>query len=918
MKLLRNSLKLAILLGLATISTAFGAKNTQAQTLAAGQAPTVVPVVLGEIPITATSLRTDKERLTHQEMRLVTMPLSQPPILAQAPGGNGVTWIIFLLGGIIVVAVIMITASGIVMIGENQVGIVRKKFAPLRGSLPPGQRIARNGEAGWQAKVLPTGLHFWHWSLLYEIRREPVVKIPLGQIGLVVANDGVPIPKKRMLGKVVECTDFQDGDAFLNGGGEQGPQLAILTAGDYGINSELFTVITAANAAQQGIDPNKLQVYKVAPGKIGIVTTYDGVPTDDIAGPQINGHNKFQDGQKFIDEGGCRGWQEEIIPAGAWNLNPWFVDVEQVPLTEIPPATVGVVISSVGKTPKSGASHDLVEAGYKGTQKEPLYPGTHPINTRVMSVVIVPTDEITLEWSNKPKPSTNYDAQLHALKLRSKDTFAFNIEVTQVIKIDGKNAPKMISHVGSPAAWTQQLIVGNYSNHTNTKKYISIKNLVVKVLEPMVSGKFYIAVQNYKALEFRDKRSQVQREAADHIKSELSKYGVQAVGTFIKEIDLPDKLEKQITDAAVAELEEETLRRQLLTEQQRQKLAYERALTDIQKDLVQYEQGVQFAELKALAQRYIDSAEADATRDHGKAQADIMQAIIDVLGRDGYLDLEKIKELVKLKLPDFWFNNSDGNSSSSIQALIASVLHPAGQQRLHDQLVGVPKQKLPAQPTEPPKLDSSLSQTTEPRCPVVLLLDTSSSMPHECINQLNAGIATFKREISTNTTASRCVEVAVITFGGSAQVAQDFTTVEKFSPPQLVAGGTTALGQGLELALSRIESRTTTYKNNGIQNLKPWVFLITASTPADEWEYAARLNRQTFANGTLNFFAVGIQGVELDILRQIAPPKVPPAILDPLKIQKLFYWLADSLKKVSSNDTNRSVSLSPITEWGQI
>ena len=32
-----------------------------------------------------------------------------------------------------------------------------------------------------------------------------------------------------------------------------------------------------------------------------------------------------------------------------WNLNPWFAQVEQVPMTEVPIGYVGVVISYVGK-----------------------------------------------------------------------------------------------------------------------------------------------------------------------------------------------------------------------------------------------------------------------------------------------------------------------------------------------------------------------------------------------------------------------------------------------------------------------------------------------------------------------------------------------------------------------------------------
>lgn len=699
-KLPKPSLKLAVLLGIAMVSTAFEGKNTQAQTFINQQSSTIQ---LRTIPAT-TSLQTSQKYLSHPEMRLGAIPLSQPPVFAQVTGGNRILWILFLLGGMTIVTVIAVTASGIVVIKENEVGIIRKKFAPLGRSLPPGQRIALNGEAGWQAQTLTTGIHFHYWFWLYEIRRQPIIRIAPEQIGLVVANDGLPIPKERMLGKAVDCKDFQDGYAFLNYKGERGRQLAILTAGDYGINTELFTLITAANATEHGMDPNMLQVYKVDSGKIGIVETLDGISTNEVAGPIIAGHNGFQDAQKFIDGGGYKGLQEEVITAGAWNLNPWFVRVKQVPLTEIPPATVGVVISSVGKTPKNGASHDPVEEGYKGTLKEPLYPRTHIINTEVKQVVIVPTDEISLDWSNRPKPVINYDSQLHALKLRSKDSESFNIEVTQVIQIDGKDAPRMISHVGSPTTREQQLLVGNPSDPTSTIKYISIKNLVIKVLASMVSAAFYKAVQNYKALEFHAERSQIQQEAKDHIEKELKKYGVKAVGTFIKEIDLPPHIEGQIQRDESRKREQEMLENEILLEKKRQQLVYEQALTEIQKELVKYQYGVQIAQLKAKAQKYEDLAKADATREEGKAHAEIIQAIINVIGRDGYLDQEKIKQLVNLKLPDVWVDNSDGNGLGTLQALIASILNPSSQQHFPNSLNGKQPSELPKpEPVKPPQ-----------------------------------------------------------------------------------------------------------------------------------------------------------------------------------------------------------------------
>src|SRR5678815_1502598 len=132
----------------------------------------------------------------------------------------------------------------------------------------------------------------------------------------------------------------------------------------------------------------------------------DGTPIEagEIAGPVITGHDNFQNAQAFLNGGGRRGLQEQILLSGTWNLNPWFVQVEQVPMVQIPIGYVGVVISYVGKAhvDVSGVEFkhgDLVNTGHKGVWITPLYPGKHPINTRVMKVELVPTTNIVLNLS---------------------------------------------------------------------------------------------------------------------------------------------------------------------------------------------------------------------------------------------------------------------------------------------------------------------------------------------------------------------------------------------------------------------------------------------------------------------------------------------------------------------------------------
>ena len=86
---------------------------------------------------------------------------------------------------------------GAVFIRERQVGIVVKKFGAR--SLPPGHLIALIGEAGYQADTLPPGLHFGYFRWQYRVNKVPVTVVPQGEIAVVVAADGAPIPSERIL-----------------------------------------------------------------------------------------------------------------------------------------------------------------------------------------------------------------------------------------------------------------------------------------------------------------------------------------------------------------------------------------------------------------------------------------------------------------------------------------------------------------------------------------------------------------------------------------------------------------------------------------------------------------------------------------------------------------------------------------------
>jgi uncharacterized membrane protein YqiK len=599
------------------------------------------------------------------------LPVAPTPVaqvqLAQI-GGFSLGWAVLpvAIGGGILLG---LACGGLVIISEREVGIVVKKLSFAGRRLPPGRLIALEGEAGYQADTLAPGWHWGYWPWQFSVRKESLLVIPQGEVALLVANDGTSIPLERILGKVVPCDNFQDARKFLTNGGEKGRQLGFLTAGTYRLNTALFKVVTAENAAKQGMQPEQLHVYSMQPDKVGIVSTLDGMPIEsgELAGATVPHHDNFQNGQKFIQQGGRRGLQQQILLSGSWNLNPWFVQVEQVPMTEIPIGYVGVVVSFVGDAPDdvSGAAFthgNLVRVGHKGVWVEPLYPGKHPINSRVMKVELVPTINIVLNWADRTERH-HYDANLEALTVRSNDGFAFALEVSQIIHVGALDAPKVISRVGS------------------------MQNLVDNVLEPSIGNYFRNSAQDYTVLDFLNARSERQAEAADYIRTALRTYDVQAIDTLIGGIQPPAELMQTQTERKLAEEKRKTYEVQQLSQTQRQMLVRETALADIQQELVQSEQSVTIAELKANAQikqatgeaestRLRATGEAEAIRATGNAKAETYQAGVDALGGQSYTAMQLMQIIgdrhVRL-IPDVLVGNN-GNGNGLVDGLLSMIL----------------------------------------------------------------------------------------------------------------------------------------------------------------------------------------------------------------------------------------------------
>lgn len=598
-------------------------------------------------------------------------------------------WVGVILLCVVMYRFILRVFFGLVIVPEDKIGLVTKKFV-LWGEnkeLTGDRIIATKGEAGLQARTLSPGLHWFMWPWQYSVDMQSFIVIPEGHIGLVSAKDG-SVPKTgRILGRSVECENFQDAVGFLNNGGQKGRQAAFIPNGVYKINTHLFEVSAVKQATIQE-------------NMVGIVTTLDGEPLENgqIAGKNVEGHNNFQNFDQFLESGGNRGLQQQVILAGSYNLNPWAVQVEEVQMTEIPIGHVGVVISYVGEegVDVTGANFkhgNLVGKGQKGVWAEPFGPGKYPINKYTNRVELVPTTNLVLNWASARTESHNLDKNLNTITVRSKDGFPFNLDVSQIIHIPMIEAPKVIARFGN------------------------MNNLVSQVLEPTIGNYFRNSAQDSDVIAFLTTRKERQDSAKQHISKVLDEYNVYAVDTLIGDIVPPQELMKTLTDRKIAQEQEVTFETQKKAAISRQTYEKETAIADMQAEVVKADQGVQIAErhadasvkkatgdarsvkinaeaqaeatkLKAEADAtrtsLIGNAEAEAILSKGKSTAEAYKLAVEAMGKENFTTFKVTEEIgkngVKI-MPDLLINGGGQSGNGAIDGLLGvQILNMMGNQ----------------------------------------------------------------------------------------------------------------------------------------------------------------------------------------------------------------------------------------------
>jgi uncharacterized protein YegL len=241
--------------------------------------------------------------------------------------------------------------------------------------------------------------------------------------------------------------------------------------------------------------------------------------------------------------------------------------------------------------------------------------------------------------------------------------------------------------------------------------------------------------------------------------------------------------------------------------------------------------------------------------------------------------------------------------------------------------------------------DVGLATNPEPRCPCVLLLDTSGSMAEVVsnvgqslgqtvqqdgqtyqlvsggvtrIDKVNEGLRAYQTDLMADPLAAQRVEVSVITFGGTVQTVTPFVSAQQFTPPTLSANGETPMGAAIMQAVDAVSERKRLYKQNGLHYYRPWIFFITDGAPTDSWQAAATRIREGEKKKEFALFAVGVEGANFDILRQISVRE--PLHLKGYSFREMFVWLSQSQRSVSHSNPGQEdqVKLSSPAGWASL
>ncbi len=575
--------------------------------------------------------------------------------------------------------------------------------------------IKQGGVKGIQLRTLPPGLWPIH-PYLFRVSVSKMTVIPPGKVGIVIASDGDQLDAGRLHGKAVQGhRNYQDAEQFIANRGQKGPQVEILTPGTYRIHTQ--SVPLEGGDPKPGLFFIRLfDATVINENNIGLVEALDGAPLDprDYVSATVHGHDNFQDCNEFISRGGQRGPQRDILLPGTYYINPLVFKVIPETAREVKPGEVAVIVSNVGKDPTEDIRREMankvrerlereeheqvtkavqrldqldgetrqinelqeellasdpadarldqgaheayvVPEGFRGIQESVVGPGKYYVNTLAMTPIIIPTTNMTVEWT-----AEEVDNTFDPFEVISKDGFTMKLEVRVVFRVKPEDAPFMVAKIG------------------NTDK------LIQNVMHPLIDSIFRNQASESSAMAYLQNRHEEQERAEARVRMHLLKYHVDVVNVLICHIHLPEELMKTQTEKILAEQRQNMFNAQREAEEKRIQLEKTKAHADNQRDLMAATVGVEISSRRAEQRKaeaegeahYIlatGKAEAEKVRLMGEAQGVAYHEQVNALGPQGVALVETLKVIGEKGVritPDIMASGGTGDGAGGIGTLL--------------------------------------------------------------------------------------------------------------------------------------------------------------------------------------------------------------------------------------------------------
>ena len=468
--------------------------------------------------------------------------------------------------------------------------------------------------------------------------------------------------------------------------GQKGPQANILGPG--------FHLKPLVNVLYE---VEEIPVVQIPQGSYGFLTAKGGAPLEAgefiARGPPDKDFNKMLDAEYFLNNGGQKGPQLNVLRPGTYRINLYLFDVKRQNSLNVEAGEVAVVKSNVNEHEGcptaaelaqrgqggygSALSVPLVPKGCTGVWDEALLPGRYYLNREAYTATLIPTRARTWVYrggyeKRRIDLTVTDDGKIHQ-EARSRDIpkppdaadeaivvtvegWRIPLDVRVVVQVDPADAPRVVASVGGLQEVEDRIVTP------------ALRSIVRNVGGG--SGR--------KALDLINKRDELETLVEKAIFPEGAKAGVAIKEVRFGDPAIPPELLVARQRQQLADQLETTYQRERVAQEQRIAVEKSRSTADQQGELVRAQIAVQVAELEKEQLHLKGEGEKLRLIEIAKGQ----EAQTGILGKDRVYQLAVLDKVLNaavsnpniVKVPNVYVQGETGGFEGPAAILGASNL----------------------------------------------------------------------------------------------------------------------------------------------------------------------------------------------------------------------------------------------------